>query len=43
MLNNEDILQKVASANFMTLSDELVDSANRNGGTDNITVVVVEI
>ena len=34
---------KVTSTNFMTLSDELVDSANRNGGTDNVTVVVVEI
>ena len=43
MLKNEDILQKVTSTNFMTLSDELVDSANRNGGTDNVTVVVVEI
>ena len=43
MLKNEDILQKVTSTNFMTLSCELVDSANRNGGTDNVTVVVVEI
>lgn len=43
MLKNEDILQEIKKTNFMTLSDSLVDSANRNGGTDNISVVVVEI
>lgn len=43
MLTNEDILQTVMSSNFLVLSDEFVDSANRNGGTDNITVIVVEI
>lgn len=43
MLTNEDILQTIELTNFMTLSDVFIDKANRNGGTDNITVVVVEI
>lgn len=43
MLTNDDILQAFNLKNFMTLADFLVDSANRNGGTDNITVIVIEI
>ncbi len=43
MLTNEDILQTVNQANFLILSDVFIDKANRNGGTDNITVIVVEI
>ena len=43
MLTNEDILQTVRLNRFLALSDIFVDAANRNGGTDNITVIVVEI
>ena len=43
MLSNEDILQTVKNVDFMVLSDIFIDRANLNGGTDNITVVVVEI
>lgn len=43
MLTNEDILQAVRLNRFLALSDIFVDTANRNGGTDNITVIVVEI
>ena len=43
MLSNEDILQTVKNVDFMILSDIFIDRANLNGGTDNITVVVVEI
>lgn len=43
MLTNEDILHTVNTNNFMTLADYFVDKANKNGGTDNITVIVVEI
>lgn len=43
MLTNEDILQTVRLNRFLALSDIFVDTANRNGGTDNITVIVVEI
>lgn len=43
MLTNEDILQIVISNNFLVLSDVFIDNANRNGGKDNITVIVVEI
>ncbi len=43
MLKNEDILKMVNLNEFSTLSDKFVDQANRNGGTDNITVIVVEI
>lgn len=43
MLSNEDILKTVKENNFLILSDSFIDKANINGGTDNITVVVVEI
>lgn len=43
MLTNEDILQTVRLNRFLALSDIFVEAANRNGGTDNITVIVVEI
>ncbi len=43
MLTNEDILQIVNQINFLLLSDKFIDKANENGGTDNITVIVVEI
>ncbi len=43
MLTNEDILQTVINTEFSSLADTLVDKANRNGGTDNTTVIVVEI
>ncbi|MBO5477569.1 MAG: serine/threonine-protein phosphatase [Clostridia bacterium] len=43
MLTSEDILQTVRLNRFLALSDIFVDNANRNGGTDNITVIVVEI
>lgn len=43
MVTNEDILNTVKNTNFMLLSDTLIDMANRNGGIDNVTVVVVEI
>lgn len=43
MLTNEDILQTVGNTEFSVLADTFVDKANRNGGTDNITVIVVEI
>ena len=43
MLTNEDILQIVNQTNFLLLSDKFIDKANENGGTDNITVIVVEI
>lgn len=43
MIKNEDILETVRTTNFMTLADTFVDTANRNGGTDNITVIVIEI
>lgn len=43
MLSNEDILQTIKLNRFPAVSDVLVDMANRNGGTDNITVIVVEI
>lgn len=43
MLTNKDILETIRINNFSTLSDVFVDSANRCGGTDNITVIVVEI
>ena len=43
MLSNEDILKTVKENNFLILSDSFIDKANINVGTDNITVVVVEI
>lgn len=43
MLTNEDIIQTVELTDFDLLADTFVDKANRNGGTDNITVVVVKI
>lgn len=43
MLTNEDILQTVELTNFDQLADTFIDKANGNGGTDNITVVIVEI
>ena len=43
MLSNEYILKTVKENNFLILSDSFIDKANINGGTDNITVVVVEI
>ena len=43
MLTNEEILNTVETTNFVTLADTFIDKANRNGGSDNITVVVVEI
>ena len=43
MLTNEDILQTVNSENFLNLADKLVSIANANGGTDNITVIIVEL
>ena len=43
MLTNEEILNTVETTNFVTLADTFIDKANRNGGSDNITVIVVEI
>ena len=43
MVKNDNILDIIKSSNFMTLSDALVDTANRNGGADNVTVIVIEI
>ena len=43
MLTNEEILNTVETTNFVTLADTFIDKANINGGSDNITVVVVEI
>lgn len=43
MLTNEDIIQTVELTDFDLLADTFIDKANRNGGTDNITVVVVKI
>jgi len=43
MLKNDEILKIMRISKFNSLSDILVDNANRNGGTDNITVIVIEI
>lgn len=43
MLTDQEILETVAEENVLVISDKLVDKANKNGGTDNITVVVIEI
>lgn len=43
MVKNDNILDIIKTSNFDTLSDALVDSANRNGGADNVTVIVIEI
>ena len=43
MVKNDNILDIIKSSEFMTLSDALVDNANRNGGADNVTVIVIEI
>lgn len=43
MVKNDNILDIIKTSNFDTLSDALVDSANRNGGADNVTVIVIEL
>ncbi len=43
MITEDNILQTVRDNDFTVLADKFVDIANLNGGTDNITVVVVEI
>ncbi len=43
MLTKEEILQTFKTTDFTSLADKFVDKANDNGGTDNITVISVEI
>ncbi len=43
MLQNENILQIISTTNFENLAEKFVYMANVNGGTDNITVICVEI
>lgn len=43
MVKNDSILDIIKTSKFETTSDALVDSANRNGGADNVTVIVIEI
>lgn len=43
MLQDEDILKMVSMIPFDNLAEKFVEKANANGGTDNITLICVEI
>ncbi len=43
MLQNEDILEIISTTPFDNLAEKFVQRANANGGTDNITLICVEI
>lgn len=43
MIKDEEILNIVNETEFEKLADELIDVANKNGGTDNISAVVVQL
>lgn len=43
MIQDEDILETVSMTPFDNLAEKFVEKANANGGTDNITLICVEI
>ena len=43
MINEKELLNIFKKNKFYDLADKLVDVANENGGTDNITVIVAEL
>ena len=43
MLNNKEIINVMRTNQFSKLSDVYVNLSNENGGSDNITVIVVEL
>ena len=43
MIKDEEILNIVNETEFENLAEELINVANKNGGTDNISAVVVQL
>lgn len=43
MLSANEILKIFAESKFSELADNLVDSANQNGGSDNITTIIIKL
>lgn len=43
MLSSQETLNIFSNNNFNNLADEIIKKANLNGGSDNITVVIVEL
>ena len=43
MIKNEELLNTVKNTNFEDLADTFINLANKNGGVDNISAIIVEL
>lgn len=43
MVSSDEMLKVLQNVKFKKVADELVDLANKNGGTDNISAIVIEL